>query len=84
MIDTFQANSNGSMKHSVEENNTPLSPVAVPAQKQLKYSAGIANSPSKGSNTFNNKPLKVPLLSPSLFPYISIILSLNAKKQLCL
>ncbi|XP_020103102.1 kinesin-like protein KIN-4A isoform X2 [Ananas comosus] len=54
-----QANSNGSMKHSVEENNTPLSPVAVPAQKQLKYSAGIANSPSKGSNTFNNKPLKM-------------------------
>ncbi|XP_073003088.1 kinesin-like protein KIN-4A isoform X1 [Typha latifolia] len=52
-------NSNGSVKHCADETSTPLSPVAVPAQKQLKYSPGIANSPIKGSATFNNQPLKM-------------------------
>ncbi|KAG1363947.1 kinesin-like protein KIN-4A [Cocos nucifera] len=52
-------NSNGSLKHCADESNTPLSPVALPAQKQLKYTAGIANSPNKGTTTFNNQPLKM-------------------------
>ncbi|XP_010928361.1 kinesin-like protein KIN-4A isoform X2 [Elaeis guineensis] len=52
-------NSNGSLKHCADESNTPLSPVALPAQKQLKYTAGIANSPNKGTATFNNQPLKM-------------------------
>nr|XP_010906553.1 kinesin-like protein KIN-4A isoform X1 [Elaeis guineensis] len=52
-------NSNGSLKHCADESNTPLSPVALPAQKQLKYTAGIANSPSKGTATFNKQPLKM-------------------------
>ncbi|XP_008795899.1 kinesin-like protein KIN-4A isoform X1 [Phoenix dactylifera] len=52
-------NSNGSLKHCADESSTPLSPVALPAQKQLKYTAGIANSPSKGTATFNKQPLKM-------------------------
>ena len=53
---------NGSAKHSADDSNTPLSPVAVPAQKQLKYSAGIVNSPSKGIAAFNKQqPKMVPI-----------------------
>lgn len=57
----LQGNGNGSVKHSADDSNTPLSPVAVPAQKQLKYSAGIVNSPSKGVPAFNKQHLKVSL-----------------------
>ncbi|KAJ8460416.1 hypothetical protein OPV22_033342 [Ensete ventricosum] len=51
--------SNGSLKHSADDTSAPLSPIAVPAQKQLKYTAGIVNSPSKGAATFDNQPLKM-------------------------
>ncbi|XP_064939885.1 kinesin-like protein KIN-4A isoform X1 [Musa acuminata AAA Group] len=51
--------SNGSLKHSADDTSAPLSPIAVPAQKQLKYTAGIVNSPSKGTVTFDNQPLKM-------------------------
>ncbi|RWW24030.1 hypothetical protein GW17_00011703 [Ensete ventricosum] len=54
--------SNGSLKHSADDTSAPLSPIAVPAQKQLKYTAGIVNSPSKGAATFDNQPLKVGFL----------------------
>ncbi|CAL9760675.1 unnamed protein product [Musa acuminata subsp. burmannicoides] len=40
--------SNGSLKHSADDTSAPLSPIAVPAQKQLKYTAGIVNSRVKG------------------------------------
>lgn len=53
------ANTNGSLKHSADETSTPLSPVAVPAQKQLKYTAGIVNSPSKGATNFSKQQLKM-------------------------
>ncbi|ONK70321.1 uncharacterized protein A4U43_C05F32520 [Asparagus officinalis] len=53
------SNTNGSLKHCADETSAPLSPVAVPAQKQLKYTAGIANSPSKGTANFSNQPLKM-------------------------
>lgn len=49
----------GSLKHSADETSTLLSPVAVPAQKQLKYTPGIASSPSNGSAAFNKQPMKV-------------------------
>ncbi|RZS23925.1 hypothetical protein BHM03_00056937 [Ensete ventricosum] len=49
-------NSNGSLKHCMDETGTPLSPIAVPAQKQLKYTAGIISSP--GLPAFNNHPMK--------------------------
>ncbi|KAL5206006.1 hypothetical protein ABZP36_034215 [Zizania latifolia] len=56
---TPPGNGNGSVKHTADDSNTPLSPVAVPAQKQLKYSAGIVNSPNKGLATFNKQHLKM-------------------------
>ncbi|CAL9755861.1 unnamed protein product [Musa acuminata subsp. burmannicoides] len=43
---SHSVSSNGSQKHCADETSDPLSPVAVPAQKQLKYTAGIVNSPS--------------------------------------
>ncbi|XBI80398.1 hypothetical protein VPH35_089583 [Triticum aestivum] len=58
MATTPPGSVNGSAKHTADDSNTPLSPVAVPAQKQLKYSAGIVNSPSKGVAALN-KQLKV-------------------------
>lgn len=59
MATTPPGSGNGSTKHSADDSNTPLSPVAVPAQKQLKYSAGIVNSPSKGAAAFNKPQLKM-------------------------
>ncbi|KAJ6834158.1 kinesin-like protein KIN-4A [Iris pallida] len=59
MATSSPENTNGTLKHSADETNAPLSPVAVPAQKQLKYTAGIVNSPSKGTENFTNKPLKM-------------------------
>lgn len=53
---------NGSLKHCADETTTPLSPVAVPAQKQLKYTAGIVNSPSRDTANFSKQPVKVDLL----------------------
>lgn len=59
-------------KHSVHDPNTPLSPVTVPAQKQLKYSAGIVNSPSKGIATITKEQLKV----SSIILYLIIIVAI--------
>ncbi|WOK92621.1 kinesin-like protein KIN-4A isoform X1 [Canna indica] len=56
---SLSVSSNGSLKHSADETSTPLSPIAVPAQKQLKYTPGIANTPSKKITTFDNQPLKM-------------------------
>ncbi|VAI30708.1 unnamed protein product [Triticum turgidum subsp. durum] len=55
MATTPPGSVNGSAKHTADDSNTPLSPVAVPAQKQLKYSAGIVNSPSKGVAALNKQ-----------------------------
>ncbi|KAL5201450.1 hypothetical protein ABZP36_035804, partial [Zizania latifolia] len=64
---------NGSVKHSADDSNTPLSPVAVPAQKQLKYSAGIVNSPNKGVAAFNKQHLKmVPIVQLPVGTKVSI------------
>lgn len=46
------------MKHSADDSSGPLSPMAVPAQKQLKYTAGIANGP-RGTAVFTNQQRKV-------------------------
>jgi len=58
-IQYLQRSGNGTAKHSADDPSTPLSPVAVPAQKQLKYSAGIVNSPSEGIAALNKEQLKV-------------------------
>ncbi|KAL6638902.1 hypothetical protein ACP70R_023538 [Stipagrostis hirtigluma subsp. patula] len=73
MATTPPKSGNGSAKHSADDPNTPLSPVAVPAQKQLKYSAGIVNSPSKGIAAFNKDQLKmVPIAQLSVGKKVSI------------
>ncbi|WVZ63804.1 hypothetical protein U9M48_013409 [Paspalum notatum var. saurae] len=64
---------NDTTKHSANDPNTPLSPVTVPAQKQLKYSAGIVNSPSKWIASINKEQLKmVPIAQLSVGKKVSI------------
>ncbi|KAK4770986.1 hypothetical protein SAY87_031518 [Trapa incisa] len=36
-----------SLKHSADDMSNPLSPISVPAQKQLKYTPGIANGAAR-------------------------------------
>ncbi|OWM80703.1 kinesin-like protein KIN-4A [Punica granatum] len=40
-------NSHNSLKHSADDLSGPLSPMSVPAQKQLKYTPGIANGSAR-------------------------------------
>ncbi|KAJ4962505.1 hypothetical protein NE237_022444 [Protea cynaroides] len=42
-------NLHGSLKHFADDMSGPLSPMSVPAQKQLKYTAGIANGSVRDS-----------------------------------
>ncbi|URE33284.1 KISc [Musa troglodytarum] len=56
-------NSNGSLKHCIDEAGTPVSPTAVPAQKQLKYTAGIVSGPGNGTAAFGSHPTKVRALT---------------------
>jgi kinesin family protein 4/21/27 len=72
-VQYLQRSGNCTLKHSADDPSTPLSPVAVPAQKQLKYSAGIVNSPSKGITALNKEQLKV--LSDISLSVITIIVS---------
>lgn len=54
-----QGNSN---KHFVDEMSGPPSPIPVPAQKQLKYSAGIANASVREAAAFMDQSRKVALI----------------------
>ncbi|GJN41151.1 hypothetical protein PR202_gn00488 [Eleusine coracana subsp. coracana] len=73
MATTPPRSENGSVKHCADDPNTPLSPVAVPAQKQLKYSAGIVNSPRKGIAVFDKDHLKmIPIAQLSVGKKVSI------------
>lgn len=73
MATTPPKSGNGTTKHSADDPNTPVSPVAVPAQKQLKYSAGIVNSPSKGVAAIKKEQLKmVPIAQLSAGKRVSI------------
>ncbi|KAK6938656.1 Kinesin motor domain, partial [Dillenia turbinata] len=57
-----QGNSPNSLKHLAEDMSGPLSPISVPAQKQLKYTPGIANSSVRESAAFIDQTRKmVPL-----------------------
>ncbi|KAG8654782.1 kinesin-like protein KIN-4A isoform X2 [Manihot esculenta] len=57
-----QADSHNSLKHFADDMSGPLSPMSVPAQKQLKYTPGIVNSPVRDSAAFINQTRKmVPL-----------------------
>lgn len=72
MATTPPGSVNGSAKHTADDSNTPLSPVAVPAQKQLKYSAGIVNSPSKGVAALNKQLKMVPIAQLPIGKKVSI------------
>uniref|UniRef100_A0A6N2MUB1 Kinesin motor domain-containing protein n=1 Tax=Salix viminalis TaxID=40686 RepID=A0A6N2MUB1_SALVM len=57
-----QRNSHNSLKHSNDDMSGPLSPVSVPAQKQLKYTPGIANGSLRETAAFIDQTRKmVPL-----------------------
>ncbi|CAI9115824.1 OLC1v1016825C1 [Oldenlandia corymbosa var. corymbosa] len=48
-----------SNKHLADEMSSPLSPIPVPAQKQLKYTAGIANASVRESAAFMDQSRKM-------------------------
>ncbi|KAL1546933.1 Kinesin-like protein KIN-4A [Salvia divinorum] len=48
-----------SLKHIADDMSGPLSPIPVPAQKQLKYTAGIANGSCIESATFADQTRKM-------------------------
>ncbi|XP_043714272.1 kinesin-like protein KIN-4A isoform X2 [Telopea speciosissima] len=52
-------NSHGSLKHFTDDMSGPLSPMSVPAQKQLKYTAGIANGSVRDSAAFVDQSRKM-------------------------
>ncbi|GLT34220.1 hypothetical protein SLA2020_087470 [Shorea laevis] len=54
-----QENSPNSIKHFADDTSGPLSPMLVPAQKQLKYSPGIANGPARVSAAFIDQTRKM-------------------------
>lgn len=57
-----QGNSHNSLKHFADDMSGPLSPMSVPAQKQLKYTPGIANGSVRELAAFRDQTRKmVPL-----------------------
>ncbi|CAA0840685.1 Kinesin-like protein FRA1 [Striga hermonthica] len=48
-----------SHKHNADDTSDPLSPIPVPAQKQLKYTAGIANGSVRDSAAFMDQTRKM-------------------------
>ncbi|KAA3488778.1 kinesin-like protein FRA1 isoform X1 [Gossypium australe] len=52
-------NSPNSLKHVADDMNGSLSPMSVPAQKQLKYSPGIVNGPARQSAAFIGQTRKM-------------------------
>ncbi|KAF5444876.1 hypothetical protein F2P56_033969 [Juglans regia] len=54
-----QVNSQNSLKHFADEMSGPLSPMSVPAQKQLKYTPGIANGSVRESAAFIDQSRKM-------------------------
>ncbi|KAL1817747.1 kinesin-like protein KIN-4A [Daucus carota subsp. sativus] len=52
-------NSHNSLKHVADDMSGQLSPISTPAQKQLKYSAGIANASVRESAAFIDQARKM-------------------------
>lgn len=57
--DLEQGSPQNSLKHFTDDMNGPLSPMSVPAQKQLKYTPGIANGSVRESAAFIDQTRKV-------------------------
>ncbi|MQL90958.1 hypothetical protein Taro_023556 [Colocasia esculenta] len=67
-------NSNNSLKHGVDDTGAPLSPVALPAQKQLKYTPGIANGLNRESaRVINQQQKKMPVGQLSMGKKLAIV-----------
>lgn len=64
---TFLLPQANSLKHIADDMSGPLSPIPVPAQKQLKYTAGIANGSCVESAAFADQTRKVRSIVPRLF-----------------
>jgi hypothetical protein len=62
-----QVNSQNSLKYFSDDMSGPLSPMSVPAQKQLKYTPGIANGSVRESVAFRDQTRKVTFLILQLF-----------------
>ncbi|XP_030540012.2 kinesin-like protein KIN-4A isoform X2 [Rhodamnia argentea] len=56
---TSPANSPNSLKHFSDEASGPLSPISLPAQKQLKYTPGIVNGSIQESAAFIDQTRKM-------------------------
>ncbi|KAK2970653.1 hypothetical protein RJ640_012241 [Escallonia rubra] len=52
-------NSQNSLKHFADDMSGPLSPISAPAQKHLKYTAGIANGSVRESAAFIDQTRKM-------------------------
>ncbi|XP_057469755.1 kinesin-like protein KIN-4A [Actinidia eriantha] len=59
LANSASGNSHNSLKHFADDMNGPLSPMSVPAQKQLKYTAGIANGSVRESASFMDQTRKM-------------------------
>ncbi|KAA8528505.1 hypothetical protein F0562_035860 [Nyssa sinensis] len=56
---SVSGNTQNSLKHFADDASGPLSPMPVPAQKQLKYTAGIANGSIRESAAFIDQARKM-------------------------
>ncbi|XP_052188411.1 kinesin-like protein KIN-4A isoform X1 [Diospyros lotus] len=59
LANSASVNSHNSLKHFADDMSGPLSPMSVPAQKQLKYTAGIANGSVRESAAFMDQSRKM-------------------------
>ncbi|OVA15880.1 Kinesin [Macleaya cordata] len=67
-------NSNGSLKHFADDMSGSLYPTAVPAQKQLKYTPGIANGSVRESAAFLDQTRKmVPIGQLSMGKKLAVV-----------
>lgn len=60
-------NSRNSSKHLADEMSGPLSPMSLPAPKQLKFTPGIVNGSVRESAAFLDQTRKVILLLNTVF-----------------
>lgn len=66
--------SHGSLKHFADDMSGSLSPLSVPAQKQLKYTPGIANLSARESAPFLDQSRKmVPLSQLSMGKKLAVV-----------
>ncbi|KAL6317774.1 hypothetical protein AAG906_030528 [Vitis piasezkii] len=68
-----QEKSQSSLKHFADEMSGPLSPMSVPAQKQLKYTAGIANGLVRERAAFIDQTRKMVPVGPLSMKKLAVV-----------